>query len=358
VFPVTAGAWLAWVGLRKSVRRSGEEEPSGLRYLLALCGAWALVTAAGLLGLAVTGDGPANRVLPFAFFVPILAAVGFHRVMRAEEGRRFRRAGACLAATVILGAGLYAWVDRPPYVEEAELLAARGAVRSIAHLPPGTPLVFVVDTTEDAAGFHVVRFSNVIRMELPAERVRDLRIAVGRPTDYLAGRPTRMGDLEHDRISQATVADTADLAHRGAVLVVQPFNTSGYGEAVALGTVVAPDVVSLRGGRAIGAPGHAEERPGLGPGPLVLLSIASLAILWVLGAGWARWALPGTGTLAIASAAPSAGLAVAVFGAFAADRLALAAGGPGGPAATIVLGALGYAAAALGRRAGRPGTSG
>src|SRR5690606_3794320 len=122
-----------------------------------------------------------------------------------------------------------------------------------------------------------------------------------------------------------TVAETADLARRGAVIVVQPFNTPGFGEAVGLGTVVAPDVVSLRGAQVVGAPSEAEERPGLGPGPLTLLSIASLALLWLLGAGWARWALPGAGALAISCAAPSAGLAVAVFAALAADRLALGA---------------------------------
>jgi hypothetical protein len=349
VFPVAAAGWLGWTGLRgRAVPRGPEgEDPSGLRFLLALCGAWALVTVVGLLALAVTGRGAANRLLPFAFFVPLVATVGFHRVVKAEEVGPLRRAGVWVAAAVILGAGLYAWVDRPPFVEEAELLAARGAARSIAHLPPGTPLVFVVDTAEDAPGFHVVRFSNVIRMELPPGRIRDLSIAVGRPSDYLAGRPSRTGDVEHDRISLATVAETAGLARRGAVLVIEPFNEPGFDEAAGLGTIVAPDVVSLRGGRAIGAPVEAVERPGLGPGPLVLLSVASLALLWVLGAGWVWWALPGAGHLAISCAAPSAGLAVAVFAAYTADRLALAAGGPGGPAAAIVLGALGYAAAAL-----------
>jgi hypothetical protein len=355
-FPVAAGGWLAWVGLRTPAATDGtrEEDPSGLRYLLALCGTWALLTVVGVLALALTGWGPANRLLPFAFFVPLLAAFGFHREVRTGGPRRVRVWTAWIAAAVILGAGLYAWVDRPPFVEEAELVAARGAARSIAHLPPGTPLVFVVDTAEDAAGFHVVRFSNVIRMELPPDRVRDLRIAVGRPSDYLAGRPTRTGDLEHDRISEVTVAETAGLGRRGAVLVVQPFNTPGFGEAVGLGPVVAPDVVSLGGARAIGAPTEAERRSGLGPGPLILLSIATLAFLWILGAGWARWALPGARALAVACAAPSAGLAVAVFASYGADRLSLAAGGPAGPGAAIVLGALGYVAAAFHRRAGTP----
>jgi len=341
VFPVAAAGWLAWTGLRRSPAAPPPER-GDLRYLLSLCGSWALVTVVGLLALAVTGRGPANRLLPFAFFVPLIGAMGLHRLLSAP-GTRVSRIVALVAGALIVAAGFYAWIDRPPYVEEDELLAVRGAARSVAHLPPGTPLVFVVDTVEDAAGFHVVRSSNVIRMELPPERIPDLRIAVARPTDYLAGRPTRIGDVEHDRISQATVAETADLARRGAVIVVQPFNTPGFGEAVGLGTVVAPDVVSLRGARVVGALSEPEERPGLGPATLTLLSIASLALLWLLGAGWARWALPGAGALAISCAAPSAGLAVAVFAALAADRLGLGASGPAGPTAAIVLGALGYA---------------
>jgi hypothetical protein len=246
---------------------------------------------------------------------------------------------------VILGAGLYAWVDRPPYVEEEELLAARAAVRSASQLPPGTPLVFVVDTAEDAAGFHAVRFSNVIRMELPPERIRDLRIAVGRPSDFLEGRPTRTGDVEHDRISAVTIAETADVTDRAAVFVVQPFNTPGFADAVGRGEVVAPDVVSLGGGEPVAGSGEPPPRLGLGPGPLILLSIAALAFLWVLGAGWAGWMLPGGGRLATACLATSAGLAVAVFGIFLVDRLLMATTGPGGPVAAILLGGLGYAAA-------------
>ncbi|MGH2683149.1 MAG: hypothetical protein ACRDIX_07940 [Actinomycetota bacterium] len=357
VFPLAAAGWLAWTGLRRraSAPGTGEIAPEGRRYLWSLCGTWALVTVAGLLALAVTVRGPANRLLPFAFFVPLTAAVALHRLLTAPA-TRVERIGAWVAGAVIVAAGFYGWVDRPPYVEEAELLAARGAARSVAHLPPGTPLVFIVDTSEDAAGFHVVRFSNVIRMELPPERIPDLRIAVARPSDYLAGRPTTIGDLEHDSISRATVAETAALARRGAILVVQPFNRPGFGEAVSLGTVVSPDVVSLRGGRVAGAPLEAEERPGLAPGPLVLLSMATLVIVWILGAGWARWALAGAAPLAMACAAPSAGVAVAVFSALAADRLALASG-PAGPIAAVALGAVGYAAALLSPRPEAAGSS-
>jgi len=356
IVPFAAAGWLAGAARRRSGAAadsapSSAADPAGPRYFWSVCGSWAAVTVVGIAVLAVTGRGQANRLLPFAFFVPLAATAGLHRLLIGGTTPRPLRLAALAAGAAIVLSGLYGWVDRPPYVEEEELVAARAAARSVAHLPPGTPLVFVVDTEEDAAGFHVVRFSNVIRMELPPERIRDLHIAVARPSDYLAGRATSIGDLEHDRISQATVGETAALAAQGAILVVQPFNEPGYGEAVGLGTVVGPDVVSLRGGRTIGTSGATEELPGIGPGPLVLLSVASLAILWILGVGWARWTLPDAGAVAISFAAPSAGLAVAVFGALAADRLGLAVGGPAGPAATLALGALGYPAAALAGRA-------
>jgi hypothetical protein len=363
IIPFAAAGWLA-VTLRSRRQtaetapamketRSGQSGPerSGPGFLVALCGWWAAITVIGVASFALTGRAPANRLLPFAFFVPLAAAAGFAWVVRDAGATRVRRTGAWIAALAIVAAGLYGWIDRPPYVSEEELAAARGAAQSVDHLPAGTPLVFVVDTLEDAAAFHAARYSNVIRMELPPERVRDLRIAVARPGDFLAGRPTTTGDLEHDRLSEVTVAETVALSGRGAVLVLQPFNEPGFAEAVGLGTFVAPDVVSLEGGRPVAAAaGAAAHRPGLGAGALIVLSVAALAILWLFGAGWARWALPGAGALAVTSAAASAGLAVAVLGAFVADGIGLPDGGGGGAGAAIVLGGLGYLAAARSRR--------
>jgi len=356
VLPFAAAGWLTAGAVRArpgaGTDRASDQHRAGWRFLVSLCGWWAAITVVGVVILAVTGRGPANRLLPFAFFVPLAAAAAFPRVVGAAGVTRARRAGAWVAVMAIVAAGLYPWIDRPPYVSEEELAAARGAARSVDHLPEATPVVVVVDTLEDAAAFHAARFANVIRMELPVERIRDLHIAVARPGDYLAGRPTRIGDLEHDRLSEATVAETAALAPQSVVLVLQPFNEPGFGEAVGLGTVVAPDVVSLRGARsvgAVGAGGAAGYRPGLGAGALIALSVAALAILWVLGAGWTRWALPGAGAVAVGSAAASVGLAVAVLGAVTAEAIGLPSGGSGGAATALVLGALGYVAAALPR---------
>lgn len=358
IIPFAAAGWLAatlrsrqpTVETAPAVKETSSE-PSGPRFLVSLCVCWAAITVIGVAVFAVTGRAPANRLLPFAFFVPLVAAAGFARVVGDTGVTLARRTGAWVAALAIVAAGLYGWIDRPPYVSEEELAAASGAARSVDHLPPGTPLVFVVDTLEDAAAFHAARHSNVIRMELPPERVRDLRIAMARPKDFLAGRPTRTGDLEHDRLSEVTVAETTDLSDHGAVLVLQPLNEPGFAEAVGLGTVVAPDVVSLGGGRPVTTAGDATAyRPGLGAGALIALSVAALAILWLLGAGWAGWALPGAGTVAVASASASAGLAVAVLGAFVADRIGLPHDGSGGAGAAVALAALGYLASVRSRR--------
>jgi hypothetical protein len=173
IVPFAAAGWLAAEARPRSGAATATD-PAGWRYFWSLCGSWAAVTVVGLAVLAVTARGPANRLLPFAFFVPLAAAVGVHRLLTDAAATRLHKIAALTAGAAIVLAGLYAWTDRPPYVEEGELVAARAAARSVAHLPPGTPLVFVVDTREDAAGFHVVRFSNVIRMELPPERIRDL----------------------------------------------------------------------------------------------------------------------------------------------------------------------------------------
>lgn len=363
--PAAAAGLLAWMGLRGPAPGTARgtapgRSREGLRYLLTVCASWGALTLAALAVLLLTPVGRANRLLPFAFFLPILGAIGLARVVARRGAASRSGAAALLAAGAVVAAGLYQWYDRPTFVEPDELRAAAVAARSIEHLPPGTPLVFVVDTGELAGGFHVVRFANVIRMGLPPERLPDLRVAVAEPGDYLAGRPTLRGDLEHDRISEATVAETAPLRDSGAVLVVEPFNEPGFDEARRIGEPVGPGVVSLRGGRAVPPGALPRGEVGLGPLALVLLSAAALVLLGALGGGWARWALPFAPPTAVAAAAPSVGVAVALAGAFLADRLGLGPGAPWGGVALAVLGAGGYllaargAAGASGDRSGSP----
>lgn len=346
--PLVVGSALGVAGFARS---AWERRPES-RFFLAVCGAWGVLSFAGVAVLVATG-GPANRLVTFAFFIPLIAAVG------AESLVRRGGAGPVIAAVgglAMVAVSMYGWYRQEPYFEPVEVETVESTRETIQALPEGTQLVFLVDTDEKAAAFHVTRFANVIRTALPAERIADVRLAVGRPEDFLAGRPTLTGNGEHDRISESYLAESRTRGARSVIFVVEPFNKSGYAAAARLGTSVAPGVVALRGsvptpvrdGEVSRSAG--EGPPGLGPVALTALSIGALALLALAGAGWARWGLPAASPLAVVAAAPSAGLASLILSAVGADIAGVSPSGPGGIGAAVLVGSAGYIAAA---RAGR-----
>src|SRR5918996_495758 len=335
------------VGLGLGVAAADEPEPHGPggRFLVAVCWTWGAVTAIGIVVLAVTGWGPPNRVLQFAFFLPLVAAIGV--AVLARRGR-----AAAMAAVLVTGAVMVAsmvgWFRQSPAVTGQEMAQVAAAGRAVSSSPADTPLVVLVDTAEPAAAYHVTRAGNVVRMGMPGERIDEMRLAVGSPDDFLAGRPTRSGDLEHDAASALYLEEARPLVDRATVLVLEPFNVKGYERALALGEEVAPGGV-IRAG-----PGSPPPLPppaeGVGRWALVGWSAAAVLVLAALGAGWSRWALPGSAPIAVLSAAPSVGVAVAILGAFAGDRFGLRPGGGGSLALVVAIVVAGHVAAA---RSGR-----
>jgi hypothetical protein len=349
--PLTAGAALGVAG----IARRAWERASESRFLLSVLGSWAALSLAGVAALLAAG-GPANRLVTFAFFVPLLAAVGFEALIHR------RGAGAVLAASAALTmvvASMYGWYRQEPFIERTEVETVKAATGTIDALPRGTPLVFLVDTDMRAAAFHVTRFANVIRTAVPSDRIADVRLAVGRPEDYLSGRPTITGNREHDRLSTVYLAESRIPGIASAVFVVEPFNRSGFSAAARSGTSVAPSVVALRGGSPIpsrsgtGSVARADGKdpPGLGPIALTGMSIGALGLLALVGTGWARWGLPGAPPQAVMAAAPSVGLATLILGAAIAQVVGISPSGAGGVGTAVLGGGVGYVAAA--RRAGR-----
>jgi hypothetical protein len=317
---------------------------------VAVCGTWGALTAVGIVVLALTGWGPANRILQFAFFLPLVGAVGLAAL--ARRGGVAATAGV-LAAAAFVGASMVGWLRQSPAVSADELAAVSAAGRAVAASSPATPLVFLVDTSERAAAYHVTRAGNVIRMGLPAERIDDVRLAVGAPDDLLARRPTPTGDPEHDAASAFYLREARPVLDRATVLVLERFNEEGFERARALGEEVAPGVVALAGAA---SPVSLRSPPeGVGPWALIGWSVTAVVLLAALGGGWARWALPGCGPAAVLGAAPSVGIAAAILGAFVADRVGLHPGGSGSLAFVAVVGVAGHVAAT---RAGRRGHQG
>jgi hypothetical protein len=349
--PMAGGAALGVAGIARGAWGRNTEP----RFLLAVFVSWSVLSLAGVAILLATG-GPSNRLITFALFIPVIAAVG------VESLRRRRGAGlvgASVAALSIVAVSMYGWYRQEPFIDRTEVKAVEATRGAINTVPLGSPVVFLVDTDKKAAAFHVTRFANVIRTSVPEDRIADVRLAVGRPDDYLSGRPTLTGNVEHDKLSISYLEGSRGEA--SIAFVVEAFNPSGFAAATRLGTSLAPGVVALtvdtstigtESAPAIAGPAD-EDPPGLRPTALAGISLGTLALLTLIGAGWARWGLPGASLEAVVAAAPSVGLASLVLGAWGAHVVGLSPGGPGGIGAAALTGALGHAAAARVRARGR-----
>lgn len=314
----------------------------GRRLYVAVAASWALVTAAGVVLLWWTGMAPAGRLLNFAYFVPLLAGPAAALALRGPVGVRVLSA---VLVVVMAGAGFAAWYRRGPYMTEHELRTVGRAAAAARALPPDTPLVFLVDTRELAAGFHISRFGNVVRAGLPGDRIDDARMVVGSPADLVAGRPgTGNLDPEYRAIARASLAEARPVLDEAAVFVLEPFNRPGFPQAVGTGVRLGPDAIAMRLPRGIDtAPSDpARALPsGTAPWAVVVLALGALALLGLLGAGWTRWGLVGGSRLAAIAAAPAAGAGLAVLSVLVADRLGLPAAAAGSALAAL-LGAAGY----------------
>jgi hypothetical protein len=338
--PLLAGAGLSWAW----ARRPSDRAPA--RFLRLLLSSWLVLTLVGVAVLAVTGWGPPYRLVQFAFFLPVAAAAGFAIL---ADGSRVLAALAWLGVILFSAFALTGWFRQAPAFSPEELASAAQAGAVTDALPEGTPLVFVVDTAEPAAAYHVARASNVIRMGISAERIRDVRLVVGAPADVLASRPTLTGDLEHDQIARQYMREAAHVLDEGMILLLRALNERGYAQALDIdhAFVLADGLLALTEGRyrlptAVGGSGS----PGLSILQLFLLSFGALLALGFLGRGWASWALPVLGPRGLALATPSVGVAVAVLGTVGADRIGLLPGGAGSLAITAALAVGGYVIAA------------
>jgi hypothetical protein len=351
--PMAAGTALGVAG----IARGAWERSTESRFLLAVFGSWGVLSLTGVAVLLAIG-GPSNRLVTFALFIPVIAAAGVESLRR--------RGGAGLVAAAVAGlsigaVSMFGWYRQEPFIDRTEVEAVRATRETISALPLGAPVVFLVDTDKKAAAFHVTRFANVIRTSVPEDRIANVRLAVGQPDDYLSGRPTLTGNVEHDRLSISYRDESRGTAP--IAFVLEAFNRSGYAAATRLGTSLVPGVVALRVSAStagtepaptVARPAH-EDPPGLGPTALAGMSLATLAILTLLGAGWARWGLPSASLEAVMAAAPSVGLVSLVLGALGSHIVGVSPGGPGGVGAAALIGAVGHAAAARGRARGPNG---
>jgi hypothetical protein len=273
--------------------------------------AWVVVSALALPIGMVTGLFPPDRILTFAFCLPILA--GFGLVLIGERLRRPALAWpiAIVLVTLIVYPAMRDWRAQVTYVTPAELNQLTVAGRIAATTPPGTPLVFVADDPAgiDYALFHLSHGLNTVRAAIPPDRAGDVSIFLGRAEDLLAGRPTERGDPVFDRASADSLAQippgpraifVAPELDRDPSALTTPGLTTRDGIATNI-----PVIGSL--------PADPGELAPSDPSTIVRSTIRTFLLLVVIGAGWAWWAFGGSSRDAAAALAVSPALGSATL---------------------------------------------
>jgi len=291
---------------------------------------WFVLTFAGVAFALVTGRLPADRFVTFGFAIPILAALGLVRLWRRLERRRALAVVVTAALTITMLAGsAIAWNRQDPFISEDEARALVLANEAVSRLEPGTPLAFLVNEPDDTVSFLATRAGNVIRAGVPPDRIRDVVVVVP-PLE------TRTGSGERDALERVTARDLAAAEDRAggsaAVIVLTPFDeVDRPSDALVVHpsdptTTVFPLVDPLEPASAAG---------------IAWAAIATLALLWVAGYGWARIGL--ANTITAAAAAPAIGAAMLILVATALDALGVPLGrATGALAASALAGGGGY----------------
>jgi hypothetical protein len=306
---------------------------------------WFVLTFAGVAFALATGRLPADRFVTFGFAIPILAALGLVRLWHRLERRRALAVvvTATLTLTMLAGSAI-AWNRQDPFISEDEARALVLANEAVSRLEPGTPLAFLVNEPDDTVSFLATRAGNVIRAGVPPDRIRDVVVVVP-PLD------ARTGSGERHALERVTARDLAaaeDRAGRSAaVIVLTPFDEVDR----------PPDAIVVDPSDATKTvfPLVDPLEPASAAG-IAWAAIATLALLWAAGYGWARVGL--ADTITAAAAAPAIGAAMLILVATALDALGVPLGrATGALAASALAGGGGYLIRfVLERRAGSGAT--
>jgi hypothetical protein len=255
---------------------------------------------------------------------------------------------------------LMAYGRQPTFISPEEVAQVTAASRLADSTPPGTMLVFIVDSPEGTVSFLATRAANVIRAALPPDRAADAYVYVGTAQNFTNDEPTVRGNPEYDALSRQYLADIHARAGGPAVgFILTAFDGGGAanlppsfsarGEDVFVAAAPGDGVAST----VTAAPPARDPLIPSSPGGIILATLAVVALLALIGGGWAAWAVrnPLDGWLI----APAFGIAVVVLFGVLLERLGLPLAGWIGP--TVVSGAAGgggYVLAAASRAKSDP----
>ena len=268
---------------------------------------WFGITVVGLVFALTTGWLPADRFVTFGFAIPILAALGLVRLWRRLMPRR----GVAIVATgvltlAMLAGSAIAWNRQEPFISDAETRALRIANEAVARLEPRRPLAFLVNEPDDTVSFLATRAGNVVRAGVPPDRIRDVVVVVPPLEGEIAvgERAALEGLTERDLIA------AEDRAGRSAaVLVLTPFDEVDRPQ----GALVLDPSASTKDAFPV-EPLEPSSAAGI-----AWASIATLALLWIAGYGWARMGFEDA--ITAVAAAPAIGTAMLILVATALDAI-------------------------------------
>ena len=256
------------------------------RFLLS----WAGVSAVALALGAATGWFPPDRILMFAFCLPMLAAFGL--VALGELLGRWWLAwpiGLILTALIVAPA-VRDWRDQFPYTSPDEVahLTLAGRIAT-DRSQPGIPLVFVADSPDTAeALFLLTHTANVARAALPPERADDVYVFLGAPADLAAGVPSTTGDPAYDIASAASLDRIPDGPH---LTFVVGEDIRDPAELDTPGLTRWDTWLASSEGAPRTLPPDPDELSPVAPRKILEATWRTFLLLIVLGLGWSWWAL-------------------------------------------------------------------
>jgi hypothetical protein len=288
--------------------------------------AWFVVTFVGVVAALVTGWLPPDRFVTFGFAAPILAALGLMWAWRRLQNRRALAYGVIGVLTFLMVAGsAIAWNRQEPFMSHDEVVAVSIANDEISGTKPGTPLAFWVNQPNDQVSFLAARAGNVIRAGVPPDRIRDVVVFV--PPREGTQTPQR---LALERLTRADLLAAEEPAGRSAkVFVLRPFDAlDGPQDAI----VVDPPVIDFH---------PVDPLEEASADEIAWASIAVLALLSVVGFGWARIGLDDP--VRAVAISPAVGAVALILVAVGLDALGISLGWTGGAvAASVLAGGGGY----------------
>jgi hypothetical protein len=305
------------------------------RFLLA----WGIISLAAVPVGLVTGLFPPERILTFGFAFPILAALGVVWVWERLEARRWlalAAAAALVATMAFIWVG--AWSQQQTFMSPEEVTNLNTAARIAATLPPGTPLIFVVNDVDLTAIFLATHAENVIRATLPPDRVRDAYVYVGDSANLRAGVPTVRGHIQYDTLSRVMMQQIPP--GPVAIFVVKDLNRVPE-------ALTDPSLFRWSAGVTSSVPDPRplaalpDELASSSPKTIAIGSIAVFVLMLLVGLGWSLWAF-GETTGAV-TMAPAFGAAILAIVGLAAELIGVPISGSWGPTLiSAVAGGSGY----------------